>query len=94
MSVTKSVTESATEPVSLSFSGRMAQARIDREARRAARAERAALARELSVYRTSAERMEIQLLAGRETSPDAQLVLDILDELAVVNDRETLHRSA
>jgi hypothetical protein len=52
-----------------------------RTARRSARTERAALAADLAVYSTPAEQHEIDLIVGRSTAPEAELVRDILDRL-------------
>ncbi len=67
------------------------QARHDRTARNAVRAQRRTLVRELAQYRTPAERSEIELIAGRSTDPAAAEVLDIL--AALDNERGT-HQAA
>ncbi len=75
----------------MTITDRISQARTGRNARRTARAQRTALARELAAYRTPAERMEIELLAGRSSGSDAAQVLDILDQLSTAECRCTRH---
>lgn len=65
----------------MTIAERMTQARHDRGARRAARAEMTKLATELAAYSTPAERMEIELLAARSTAPGAELVRTVLDQM-------------
>lgn len=77
----------------MTISERITQARHDHTARRAIRAERATLVRELS-YSTPADRSEIQLMARRSPHPEAAEVLDILDQLTLVADREDIRRTA
>jgi hypothetical protein len=78
----------------MTITDRINQARHDRSARRAVRAERIKLTRELAAYSTPAERREIELLANRSTSPDAALVLTILDQLKFAGGRETYRHTA
>jgi hypothetical protein len=78
----------------MTISERITQARHDRTARQAVRAERAALVRELSAYSTPAERAEIQLIAARSPQPEAALVLNILDQLTFVGGRDEVRRTA
>jgi hypothetical protein len=56
-------------------------ARKRRAHRRISRAEQEALIAELSTYRTSAERLELDLILGRSDSPEADIVRDIVDRL-------------
>ena len=65
----------------MSISERITQARHDRGARRALRAQHEHLVRELSAYSTPAERLEIELIAARAPHEDGALVLNILNEL-------------
>ena len=65
----------------MSIAERITQARHDRDARRAARAEMTKLATELAAYRTPADRMEIELLAARSDAPGAEVVRDLLDQM-------------
>jgi hypothetical protein len=74
---------------------RIAQARHDRSARGLVRARRAALIRELSTYSSSADRNEIQLMAGRSSMlEEATTVLNILDQLTTDARRDDTHRIA
>ncbi len=63
----------------MTIADRITQARHDRGARRAARAELQKLATELAAYTSPADRLEIELLAARSTAPGAELVRAILD---------------
>ncbi len=65
----------------MSIAERITQARHDRDARRAARAEMTKLATELAAYTSPADRMEIELLAARSDAPGAEVVRDLLDRL-------------
>ena len=70
----------------MTISDRITQARRDRTARLALRVERRELARELAAYSTPADRMEIELLAGRNPGPDTEMVLNLLNAVSY-NDR-------
>lgn len=65
----------------MTFADRIAQARHDRGARRAARAELDKLTHELAAYSSPADRREIEMMASRSTEPGAQLVLSVLDRM-------------
>ncbi len=65
----------------MTFADRITQARHDRDARRAARAELDKLTHELAAYTSPADRREIELLASRSTEPGAQVVLAVLDRM-------------
>ncbi|WP_111768534.1 hypothetical protein [Nakamurella deserti] len=67
----------------MTFADRIAQARHDRGARRAARAEMNKLTHELAAYSSPADRREIELLASRSTEPGADVVRSILDRMRV-----------
>jgi hypothetical protein len=67
----------------MTIAERITQARHDRGARRAARAEMTKLATELAAYSSPADRLEIELLASRSTAPGAELVRTILDQMRV-----------
>jgi chromosome segregation and condensation protein ScpB len=69
----------------MTFADRITQARHDRNARRIARAQIRQLAGELAAYSSPADRAEIELLAGRSTAPDAELVRSVLDQLRVTS---------
>ena len=71
----------------MTISERLTQARHDRGARRAVQTQRTQLTRELAVYRTPADRMELELLAANSTNPDAKQVLDILGSMAAAEER-------
>lgn len=57
----------------------LSAARSRRHARKLARLEFDKLVRDLSVYNTRADRMEIELLAGRSEDPRAEVVLAALN---------------
>lgn len=78
----------------MNISERFTQARNDRSARRAVQAERTQLTRELAVYRTPADRMELELLAANSTNPDARQVLDILGSMAAAEQRVAARNAA
>lgn len=65
----------------MTIADRITQARHDRDARRAARAELTQLAAELSAYTSPADRLEIELLAARSTAPGSELVRSMLDQI-------------
>lgn len=67
----------------MTIADRITQARHDRGARRAARADLQKLTDELSAYSSPADRLEIELLASRSTAPGAELVRSILDGMRV-----------
>lgn len=71
----------------MTFAERITQARHDRDARRAVRAEFRKLTDELAAYSSPADRAEIELLAGRSTAPGAELVRSVLDQLQVSETR-------
>ncbi len=67
----------------MTLADRITQARHDRGARHATRAQMRQLAIELAAYSTPADRLEIELLASRSTEPGAELVRSMLDQLRV-----------
>lgn len=69
---------------------RITQARHDRTARAAARAELQKLAAELASYSTSTDRAEIELIAARTPGPDSDRVLDILNQVWIRDTRPSL----
>jgi hypothetical protein len=77
----------------MTITDRINQTRHDRSARRAVKAERINLTRELAAYSTAAERREIELLANQSTSPDAALVLEVLDQLNSAGGRQNYLRN-
>ena len=67
----------------MAISQLLTEARQRRSARLVARKQYQTLVRELSAYRTPAERAEIELLARRSGSAEAEEVLDIMYRLPI-----------
>ena len=78
----------------MTITQRFTQARNDRSARRAVQTKHTQLTRDLAVYRTPADRMELELLAANSTNPEAKQVLDILGSMAAAEQRVAARNAA